>query len=286
MTRRACAGTGMLLLAFLAAAMSAGTGSARLQGPAGHAQQAQNVRWSGYVVTAKRVRFSGVAGTWTLPRVRCTPGSQASLSTVWVGIGGYSVDSTALDQVGTDANCDATGHATYFAWFELLPDIAHHVTHVVKPGDTMRGSVVIEGTNSTELELADLTRGWTFDTTIQVGTPDLTSAEWVVEAPYSCARFDCHQAPLANFGLVAMHDVSVIGNGRKGTLASGVWKPTALQALACPPSGTKTAPGAVAVPGRVSPDGTAFAVAWTHRLLQRSQCSGGSVGGLPDYTLG
>jgi hypothetical protein len=72
-------------------------------------------RWSGYVVTAERVSFTRVSGTWTEPLAICSKGGEPALSTVWVGLGGYTTESKVLDQIGTDANCDAAGRASYVA---------------------------------------------------------------------------------------------------------------------------------------------------------------------------
>ena len=246
-------------------------------------------RWSGYVVTAPGVSFTSVSGTWTEPAASCTKGAEAALSTVWVGLGGYTAASTALDQIGTDANCDAAGHARYSAWFELLPDVAHSIAKEVDAGDTMAGSVVIRKTNLIELTLRDLSRDWTFAAAIQVGVPDESSAEWVVEAPYGCLRFTCHQAPLANFGTVAIRGIAVTGNGRRGSLANRTWRRTALLAVPCAEgSSSKDAAtgSAAAIPATPSADGTEFDVAWVHEPGSRRDCPGGAAGGIPDVTVG
>jgi hypothetical protein len=248
-----------------------------------------NIRWSGYVVTGEQVAFTRVAGTWTVPAVTCEHRAAVALSTVWVGIGGYAAGSKVLDQIGTDANCDAAGQPSYLAWFELLPDVAHQIQKPMGPGDTMSGSVTIAKENLIKLTLADRTRGWTFATAIQVGLPDQSSAEWVVEAPYSCQRLVCHQAALANFGSVRMRGISVTGNGQRGTLSSHAWKQTPLEAAPCAQkSSSKDAAtgSAVAVPNSLSPDGTQFDVTWAHHAGSAHHCAGGSVGGVPDVTIG
>lgn len=285
MRRRAGAGAPRHLAVAVALAVAA------VSGASAHAAQPSpiNNRWSGYVVTARQVSFTRVAGSWTVPLVTCTKGAVRALSTVWVGIGGYTTDSKVLDQVGTDANCDSGGHARYHAWFELLPDIAHPIDKRIGAGDTMSGSMVIAKTNLIELTLRDLTRNWTFAATIQVGAPDVTSAEWVVEAPYSCQRFLCHQAPLANFGSVVIRDISATGNGHRGTLATRSWKRTALVAAPCAQDSVSkdAATGtAAAISGPVSTDGTEFPVTWAHQPGAARHCPGGTVGGVPDVTIG
>ena len=153
----------------------------------------------------------------------------------------------------------------------------------------MVGSVLIKKTNLIELKLRDLNRHWTFAAAIQVGVPDGSSAEWVVEAPYSCLRFTCHQAPLANFGTVVIRDIDATGNGRRGTLANRSWKRTALLAAPCAQGSTSkdAATGsAAAVPAAPSADGTKFDVAWAHLPGSTRECLGGAVGGVPDVTVG
>lgn len=249
-------------------------------------------RWSGYVVTASKVAFSSVTGSWVEPPVTCRRGVDPTLSTVWVGIGGFATGSNVLDQVGTDANCDGSGRATYFAWFELLPDIAHEVAGKVEVGDEMTGTVSVAGTNLIDVKIENRTRHWSFDRQIQAGTPDRTSAEWVVEAPYSCRRFTCHQASLSNFGSVSIRSIEATGNGRRGTLRDPAWRATPLVLAPCVQtiaSVKKDGLPAVAVPRKVSADGTSFVVAWGRETGRPELCNAagtGNVGVLPDYTLG
>jgi hypothetical protein len=250
-----------------------------------------NTRWAGYVLTAPAVSFRRVTGSWTEPKVSCEQGAQPALSTVWVGLGGYTSPSSVLDQVGTDANCRANGTAMYFAWFELLPDVAHRIPGRVAPGDSMNGSVSLVKPNLVIVKLENLTRRWTFVRRINFGLPDGSSAEWVVEAPYSCLRFECHQAALANFGSVSIEHVSAVGNARSGTLSTAAWTRTLLQLTPCTsslPSSSAQAPAsppAIAIPQPVSDDGTSFAISWA-RAKGGSACPQGTVGGTPDHTVG
>ncbi len=253
--------------------------------PAAGQPSAAAHRWAGYVLTAKNVSFTDVSGSWTVPTVKCAPGAPPSLSTVWVGLGGYQPKSNVLDQVGTDANCNRQGHATYYGWFELLPDVAHPVDNRVAPGDAMYGAVSIVNTNLVELTLHDITRHWTFSRNIQEGLPDLASAEWIVEAPYSCLRFSCRQAPLANFGSISITGISVTGSGRSGTLVTVGWLRTPLTLASCgSKSGSRRA--AIALPQEVSKDGTRFVIVWNRETGRKSLCPNGTVGGFSEYTRG
>ena len=108
--------------------------------PAADASISSN--WAGYaVVGAGGVtrHFTRVAGDWVEPTVDCIAGSN-TYSAFWVGIGGYSQSSKALEQTGTEADCDSNGDAHYYAWYELVPHGPVTVSLSVSPGDSMRGA--------------------------------------------------------------------------------------------------------------------------------------------------
>ncbi len=120
--------------------------------------------------------------------------------------------------------------------------------------------------------------------------PDTSSAEWVVEAPYACRRFACQQAPLANFGSVAMHDIAAIGNGHLGALADPAWTTIRLRLAPCAgreasdQSGAEAAARSVvagAEPGEPSDDGSAFGIAWVPDAGRVGACPGASAGASP-----
>ena len=76
------------------------------------------------------------------PRVRCTNG-EPTYSAFWVGIGGFAGDAGALEQTGTQANCNSSGKATYTAWFELVPAPTVSVNLKIRPRDVITASVNI-----------------------------------------------------------------------------------------------------------------------------------------------
>ena len=228
-----------------------------------------NPHWSGYVVTGHTgafVSYTSVTGTWTVPTVTCTPDDAGASSAVWVGLGGYNNGSNSLEQVGIDANCDKSGRPTYFAWHELLPDIARNVKAKVFAGDTITGSVNILGPALVELRVRNQTRHWTFTQKINWGTSDTSSAEWILEAPMNCRRYSCHQARLANFGSVTMTRIAAVGNSALGTLTDPEWKTTLVRLV---PGTGPTSSGASpppdqpgAAPGEATQKGDAFDVSW------------------------
>jgi hypothetical protein len=281
MTGRTRVGATILAAAVALAGASVGQG-----GTVGSVTKVVNPQWAGYVVTAPHVAFTNVTATWRQPAVRCVRGAAPALSAVWVGLGGYA--STVLEQVGVSANCDRMGKAGYFAWFELIPDTAHAIDEKVSAGDTIAASVKRLRLNLVELRIEDRTRGWTFVRRITWDASESSSAEWIVEAPYSCIRFSCHPAPLANFGSVTLRDVVAVGNGSRGTLSAPGWTKTAISLMPCAstPSGSR----AGAIPGAASGDGTTFVIAWARDAGLSRTCKKlpgeALVGGLPDVTEG
>ncbi|MBV8597837.1 MAG: hypothetical protein JO017_03355, partial [Actinobacteria bacterium] len=186
--------------------------------------------WSGYVASApgrtrlayKHPYFTHVTGTWTVPRTKCSRKQGATSSTVWVGLGGYTTRNQ--EEVGTDSNCTAAGKSQYYAWFELVPYLSYQTFPNIKDrvlaGDTVTGWVTVLSPRLVDLKLVNHTRGWTFEKKIDFASQDTSTADWVVEAPADCVRFTCHEASLANFGKVTMHDISAVGRGVSGNLAS------------------------------------------------------------------
>jgi hypothetical protein len=64
--------------------------------------------WSGYAVHRSGVEFRTVVASWRQPAGSCTPGNR-SYSAFWVGIGGYSLTARALEQIGTELDCENDG---------------------------------------------------------------------------------------------------------------------------------------------------------------------------------
>src|ERR1700757_4295654 len=82
--------------------------------------------------TLSSTRFSTVSGNWTQPAADCSAGSQ-TYSAFWVGLGGYT--GQHLEQIGTSADCSASGQASYSAWYELVPAAQGAVNMQVASGD-------------------------------------------------------------------------------------------------------------------------------------------------------
>ena len=187
--------------------------------------------WAGFAATSSSstpVTFTSVTGTWKQPAATCTAGQSGSASAVWVGLGGYDLDSQALQQIGTDSDCTSTGTPTYYMWYELVPDPPVNVKLNIRPGDTITASVNANN-GVIWMQLKNRTTGASFDKKVTVTNPDLSSAEWIVEAPSSCSSFSCRPVPLSNFGSVAFSRIATIGDGHPGTLTDPTWTNTPIQ---------------------------------------------------------
>ena len=176
--------------------------------PRAWADDGVSSNWAGYA--AHGSSFHSVWASWRQPSVDCLHG-QSAYSAYWVGLGGYSVGSQALEQIGTEADCQS-GHPALSAWYEMVPAASMPVALPVTAGDTMSATVTVTGHRAT-LVLNDLTRRRSFHTTLSSGPIDVSSAEWIVEAPSDCLD-TCTTLPLADFG-------STVFTGARAQLASG-----------------------------------------------------------------
>lgn len=205
--------------------MLASAGSLALALSAGSAMAATiSSNWAGYAALNKKFRH--VQATWVQPKLDCTAGSRA-YSAYWVGIGGYSETSQALEQTGTEADCGINGSVTDFAWYELVPAGMVTVGKIkVHGGDLMTASVEVRG-DAVKIHLSDNTTHHVFTRTLPMRKPgpDVTSAEWIVEAPSVCNAFgECEVLPLANFGTTNFTDATVTSkSGLTGPINDPAW---------------------------------------------------------------
>jgi hypothetical protein len=181
------------------AAAAVGLALVLLGAPAALADSVQSSNWAGYAAHRGRVKFKRVTGSWRQPTATCTPG-HATYSSVWVGLGGYSESSRALEQIGGEVDCNARGKVVSSAWYELVPAPSRTIRLQVRPGDELRATVSVIG-HQVRLQLRDLTKHHTFTKSVRVSTVDVGSAEWILETPSVCTNgVACQVLPLANFG--------------------------------------------------------------------------------------
>jgi len=135
--------------------------------------------------------FTSIIGDWTVPTVTQHSSGQAEASSDWIGIGGGCIDAgcTATDstliQTGTEQDVDATGAASYSAWWELVPAPSLTISNMtVAPGDHMHASLseVVPDSDVWTISIQDVTRGESFSQTVPYPSTHAT-AEWIEETP-------------------------------------------------------------------------------------------------------
>src|SRR5215472_2026642 len=170
--------------------------------------------WSGYAVTGGP--YTSITGSWTVTKV--TGSSRgATYSSTWIGIDGFN-DSNLI-QTGTEADY-YNGSAHYNAWWEILPAAETPIATIsVQPGDVLSANIfkITSGTNAGKwsITISDARGGQSF-TTIQAYSGQLTSAEWIQEAPSVGGRI----ATLAQYGSPLTVDPGTVNGGNPGLVAA------------------------------------------------------------------
>lgn len=200
-----------VLFALSVSSVSAST----FHGPRIILKNGTSTNWSGYasVLGSLSSPTSGVVsdikGSWTVQAVDCSLAATNTYSSAWVGIDGYT--SSSVEQLGTEHDC-INGQPQYYAWYEMYPKPGYKITKLsVQPGDVMTGEVQYTGNGNFVLTLSS-SRG-AFKTTQKSNKALRSSAEWVVEAPWSGGVL-----PLANFGTLPFSSSSAIINGVAGAI--------------------------------------------------------------------
>ena len=221
----------LLTVALLAAGAVGVSSAAASRADVAPVQVSSN--WAGYAISAPvgadPLTFGDVTGTWVVSPASCTLASSSS-SAFWVGLGGLSSDSSSLQQLGTQTDCNLDGTASYSAWWEIVPASVVPVKLKINPGDTITAAVVVSGQRVT-MSLKDVTRRTRFSKTITTAQPlDVSSAEWIAEAPSVCGAGNrCRVLPLTNFGTVTFAHAAAIGNTHPGTILDPLWQATPIQ---------------------------------------------------------
>jgi hypothetical protein len=237
-----------------------------IMAPSALAGTTTSSNWAGYAIHRSGVKFKRVLGTWRQPSAACVAGVP-SYSSLWVGLGGYSTTSTALEQIGSEVDCSSGGKVESSAWYELVPAPSRTIKMTVRPGDELGAEVTVDGHEVT-LTLHDLTRGRTFTRRVHVATVDTSSADWIVEAPSECSgSFSCQTLPLADFGTAAFsHGKAVTTVGHAGSISDRAWDLTKITLV---PRGRRfigqdaTAGSASASASGLAAGGSAFTVTYS-----------------------
>jgi len=247
--------------------------------PAALADTSQSSNWAGYAVHHSKVSFSEVLGSWTQPKATCAAG-EATYSSVWVGIGGYNLTSQELEQIGSEADCTASGVQRSSAWYELVPAPSRTIRIPVAAGNRLRASVSVSGHEVT-LTLDNLTTHRSFHKVVRVSKLDVSSAEWIVEAPSECTADNvCQTLPLADFGTTAFTGASVrTTTGLTGTIDNRHWSTTEIALTQAGgrrfvENGTAGAVFATATPSALTAGDSAFTVTYQGTSATTAPASG------------
>jgi hypothetical protein len=176
-----------------------------------------STNWAGYAVNAHAGAVTRVAGEWVVPAVAS---NVSGYSSAWVGMDGWS--SNTVEQIGTDSDF-TNGHAHYYAWYEMYPAGSVNLSMTISPGDHMSASVTYTGASQFALSITNVTTGSSFVTTQTSSEAQLSSAEWIQEAPSSFAGV----LPLANFGTINFSGANATVDGATGP-ADNSWSGTTL----------------------------------------------------------
>lgn len=187
----------------------------------------QSSNWAGYAVTANKP-FRSVSGSWVQPAADCIQ-QQSTYAAFWVGLGGFKQGSQKLEQIGTEANCSASGTANAYAWYELVPHAPARIRLPIRPGDRIAAQASLQG-DLVRLKIRDLTSRRTFAKTIVFANPDASSAEWIAEAPSQCiSRGHCQPLPLTDFNTVQFTSARATSTaGHAGTITNAAFSSTEL----------------------------------------------------------
>ncbi len=249
----------------LPAALLGALALALASAPSALADSTQSSNWAGYAVHRSGVRFTKVFGAWRQPSASCLAGVP-TFSSVWVGLGGYSERSNALEQIGSEVDCSARGKVVSSVWYELVPAASRTIRMTVNPGDQLSATVSVKG-HQVRLELTDLTRHRTFTRSVRASVVDVSSADWILEAPSECTgSSSCQTLALADFGSATFSRAQATTTTLKqGSISNRNWD---LTRITLATSGRhfignpSAATGASALPSGLFSGGTAFTVTY------------------------
>ena len=204
--------------------------------------------WAGHAALPRTgSAFDSVSGTWVVPAATCTAGRE-TFSAVWVGLGGYAGRARGLEQIGSEQDCARTAQARYGTWLEIVPAAPVALPVRVRPGDVVSASTTISRGVAT-LRIRDLTSGARYSTTRRIAPVDVSSADWIVEAPSACSpNGGCNTLPLADIATVRFLAATATANGATRSAGSAAWRDETLElrqasvSLAAARGGTEATP--------------------------------------------
>ena len=220
-----------------------------------------STNWSGFVIPSGNGSVTDVNGSWIVPSVTCS--STDSDSAFWVGIDGWNSDT--VEQTGTDSDC-LGGTPVYYAWYEFYPAFSVGIDNIpVSPGDVISASVSCQAKGlQCTVSIHDVSNSQSFSHNrfFRVGNrPDMSSAEWIAEAPSSTSDKILQLADFStvNFGpdstgAMLSDNATISGvSGQIGSFGAAMVELTMIAYQGGPIE---------AQPTGLSSDGTSFSVTW------------------------
>jgi hypothetical protein len=100
----------------------------------------------------------------------------------------------------------------------------------VQPGDVLHATVTVAG-HRVLVDLENLTEHHRFHKTLFTSSIDVSSAEWILEAPSECLnQFSCQTLPLADFGSLSFASArAVSATGAAGSILDRNWNRTRIK---------------------------------------------------------
>jgi hypothetical protein len=223
----------LILVLVVAVGLAAAPGSALARG---HIRHQTSDNWAGYSVKASS-GLKRVSGSWSQPHVRCDQ-PFPTYSAFWVGLGGLTRSSKAIEQIGTEADCTAGGRPRAFAWYELFPAVPVKLGLAVHAGDRITASVIVRSAARVTLRIHNLSTGRDFTRTVTMSWPDTSSADWISESRSACDRAgNCQVLPLTDFGAIRFTGATATTDrGHTGTIADPAFSTTRLTLVAGGPA--------------------------------------------------
>ncbi len=219
-------------------------------------EKGTSVNWCGYAAannienpTNGTVR--AVSGTWTVPSL--APTHEDGYTAIWVGIDGYS--SPTVEQLGTEHDWN-NGVQQNSAWYEMYPNPSFQINGFpLDVGDVIQAEVIHQKGNQFQLSIVNHTKNvFTVipGSRTKSNVAKRSSAEWIVEAPYSSEVL-----PLSDFQEIAFTNCTAIINGVNGGISHQGCQADALT--------MSTAEGLVkAAPSNLEHNNESFTVTWAH----------------------
>jgi peptidase A4-like protein len=181
----------MSLLAFSMAPAAPAASTAIYHRPIVRVSANRSNNWSGYnqgTLEKGNTQFHSVDGTWTVPTATQHKSGEAEYSASWVGIGGGCIDAgctltdATLIQAGTEQDVDASGAASYGAWWEIIPEPSTPISLPVHAGDKIHVSIAETTPELWSIVMQNQTTGQSFSTSTPYPSSYAT-AEWIEETP-------------------------------------------------------------------------------------------------------